>query len=132
MSQTVAALIPAAVDYERTLVLAIEVSNKSWVLADLRRVEKWLLERESLSTPPCASQNAMGGFPYSTGMFRIRVRLYIFRMGRVFQRQSALRNVIAKTFQIWRPFIFWRILSFASKRERALRQYADLREARCW
>ena len=33
MSQTVAALIPAAVDYERTLVLAIEVSNKSWVLA---------------------------------------------------------------------------------------------------
>src|SRR4249919_3944061 len=33
MSQTVAALFPAAVDYERTLVLAIEVSNKSWVLA---------------------------------------------------------------------------------------------------
>ena len=33
MLQTVAALIPAAVDYERTLVLAIEVSNKSWVLA---------------------------------------------------------------------------------------------------
>jgi hypothetical protein len=33
MMQTVAALIPAAVDYERTLVLAIEVSNKSWVLA---------------------------------------------------------------------------------------------------
>ena len=33
MSQTVAAPIPAAVDYERTLVLAIEVSNKSWVLA---------------------------------------------------------------------------------------------------
>ena len=33
MSQTVAARIPAAVDYERTLVLAIEVSNKSWVLA---------------------------------------------------------------------------------------------------
>jgi hypothetical protein len=33
MSQTVAALMPAAVDYERTLVLAIEVSNKSWVLA---------------------------------------------------------------------------------------------------
>ena len=33
MSQTVAALIPAAVNYERTLVLAIEVSNKSWVLA---------------------------------------------------------------------------------------------------
>jgi transposase len=33
MSQTVAALIPAAVDYERTLVLAIELSNKSWVLA---------------------------------------------------------------------------------------------------
>src|SRR6201997_120089 len=33
MSQTVAALIPAAVDHERTLVLAIEVSNKSWVLA---------------------------------------------------------------------------------------------------
>ncbi|MGB8042478.1 MAG: hypothetical protein WCF66_05915, partial [Pseudolabrys sp.] len=31
--QTVAALIPAAADYERTLVLAIEVSNKSWVLA---------------------------------------------------------------------------------------------------
>jgi hypothetical protein len=25
--------IPAAVDYERTLVLAIEVSNKNWVLA---------------------------------------------------------------------------------------------------
>jgi transposase len=33
MPQTVAALTPAAVDYERTLVLAIEVSNKSWVLA---------------------------------------------------------------------------------------------------
>ena len=33
MLQTVAALIPAAVNYERTLVLAIEVSNKSWVLA---------------------------------------------------------------------------------------------------
>ena len=33
MPQTVAALIPAAVNYERTLVLAIEVSNKSWVLA---------------------------------------------------------------------------------------------------
>ena len=33
MSQTVAALIPAAVNYEGTLVLAIEVSNKSWVLA---------------------------------------------------------------------------------------------------
>jgi len=31
--QTVAALIAAAVDYERTLVLAIEVSNESWVLA---------------------------------------------------------------------------------------------------
>jgi transposase len=28
-----AARIPAAVDYERTLILAIEVSNKSWVLA---------------------------------------------------------------------------------------------------
>src|SRR5260370_36802042 len=33
MLQTVAALFPAAVDYERTLVLAIELSNKSWVLA---------------------------------------------------------------------------------------------------
>jgi transposase len=33
MSQTVTALTPAAVDYERTLVLAIELSNKSWVLA---------------------------------------------------------------------------------------------------
>src|SRR5271170_3555566 len=33
MLQTVAAPIPAAVDYERTLVLAIEASNKSWVLA---------------------------------------------------------------------------------------------------
>ena len=33
MLQTVAARIPAAVDYQRTLVLAIEVSNKSWVLA---------------------------------------------------------------------------------------------------
>jgi transposase len=33
MSQTAAVLIPAAVDYERTLVLSIEVSNKSWVLA---------------------------------------------------------------------------------------------------
>jgi hypothetical protein len=33
MSQAVAVLMPAAVDYERTLVLAIEVSNKSWVLA---------------------------------------------------------------------------------------------------
>jgi hypothetical protein len=33
MSQTAAVLIPAAVDYERTLVLSIEVSNKSWVIA---------------------------------------------------------------------------------------------------
>jgi transposase len=33
MSQTAAVLIPAAVDYERTLVLAIEVSNESWVRA---------------------------------------------------------------------------------------------------
>ena len=33
MSQTAAVLTPAAVDYERTLVLSIEVSNKSWVLA---------------------------------------------------------------------------------------------------
>jgi len=33
MSQTVAAVMPAPVDHERTLVLAIEVSNKSWVLA---------------------------------------------------------------------------------------------------
>jgi hypothetical protein len=31
MLQTIAALIPAAMDYERTLVLAIEVSNKNWV-----------------------------------------------------------------------------------------------------
>jgi len=29
MSQPIATLIPAAVDYERTLVLAIELSNKS-------------------------------------------------------------------------------------------------------
>ena len=33
MLQTVAALFPAAVDYERPLVLAMVVSNKSWVLA---------------------------------------------------------------------------------------------------
>src|SRR5262245_65985502 len=33
MLQTVASLKPSAVDYERTLVLAIESSNKSWVLA---------------------------------------------------------------------------------------------------
>jgi hypothetical protein len=33
MSQTAAVLTPAAVDYERTLVLSIEVSNKNWVLA---------------------------------------------------------------------------------------------------
>ena len=33
MSQTAAALIPAPVAYASTLVLAIEVSNKSWVLA---------------------------------------------------------------------------------------------------
>ena len=33
MLQTIATLTPAAVDYETTLVLAIEVSNKSWVLA---------------------------------------------------------------------------------------------------
>jgi len=32
MSQTIATM-PAAVDYETTLILAIEVSNKSWVLA---------------------------------------------------------------------------------------------------
>jgi transposase len=33
MSQTFAAVIPATVDYETTLILSIEVSNKSWVLA---------------------------------------------------------------------------------------------------
>ena len=33
MSQTAAAPIRAALDFERTLVLSIEVSNKSWVLA---------------------------------------------------------------------------------------------------
>lgn len=33
MPPTAVALIPSAVDYERTLVLAIELSNKSWVLA---------------------------------------------------------------------------------------------------
>jgi hypothetical protein len=33
MPQTIAAPIPAALDYERTLVLAIEVSSKSWVIA---------------------------------------------------------------------------------------------------
>ena len=33
MSPTIAALRPAAVDYERTLILSIEVSNQSWVLA---------------------------------------------------------------------------------------------------
>jgi transposase len=33
MSQTAAARIPAPVAYGSTLVLAIEVSNKSWVLA---------------------------------------------------------------------------------------------------
>ena len=33
MLQTVASVKPSAVDYERTLVLAIESSNKSWVLA---------------------------------------------------------------------------------------------------
>jgi transposase len=33
MSQIIAAPIPAAVDYDKTLVLAIDVSNKSWVIA---------------------------------------------------------------------------------------------------
>ena len=33
MSQTIAVLTPAAVDHESTLILAIEMSNKSWVLA---------------------------------------------------------------------------------------------------
>src|SRR5215813_12215200 len=33
MSPTIAARRPAAVDYERTLILSIEVSNQSWVLA---------------------------------------------------------------------------------------------------
>jgi transposase len=33
MSQTFATVIPATVDYETTLILSIEVSNKSWVLA---------------------------------------------------------------------------------------------------
>jgi hypothetical protein len=33
MSQTFAAVIPAAVDYQTTLILSIEVSNKSGVLA---------------------------------------------------------------------------------------------------
>ena len=33
MSETFAAAIPAAVDYQTTLILSIEVSNKSWVLA---------------------------------------------------------------------------------------------------
>ena len=33
MSQTIATLMRAVVDYETTLVLAIELSNKNWVLA---------------------------------------------------------------------------------------------------
>src|SRR5262249_46212640 len=33
MSPTIAAHRPAAVDYERTLILSIEVSNQNWVLA---------------------------------------------------------------------------------------------------
>jgi transposase len=33
MSETFAAAIPAAVDYRTTLILSIEVSNQSWVLA---------------------------------------------------------------------------------------------------
>ena len=33
MSQTAAAPIRAALDFERALVLSIEVSNKSWVVA---------------------------------------------------------------------------------------------------
>jgi transposase len=33
MSQTIAAPVPAAVDHERTLILSIELSNKSWVIA---------------------------------------------------------------------------------------------------
>ena len=33
MSPTIAARSPAAVDYERTLILSIEVSNQNWVLA---------------------------------------------------------------------------------------------------
>src|SRR5262245_57755641 len=33
MSPTIAACRPAAVDYERTLILSIEVSNQNWVLA---------------------------------------------------------------------------------------------------
>jgi hypothetical protein len=33
MSPTIAARRPAAVDYERTLILSIEVSNQNWVLA---------------------------------------------------------------------------------------------------
>src|SRR3984957_15676379 len=52
MSQTVAAPIPAAVDYERTLVLAIEVSNKNWVLAAQvpglpHTKAKWTIEPEA-------------------------------------------------------------------------------------
>ena len=33
MSPTIAARRPAAVDYERTLILSIELSNQNWVLA---------------------------------------------------------------------------------------------------
>ena len=33
MSETFAAAVPAAVDYQTTLILSIEVSNKNWVLA---------------------------------------------------------------------------------------------------
>jgi hypothetical protein len=92
MSQTVAAQMPAAVDYERTLVLAIEVSNKSWVLAAQvpgfphttifllqvsetchDRLDRWLrqavgeLDESPATRLPCGSRRTALATPRRTG-----------------------------------------------------------------
>jgi hypothetical protein len=89
MSQTVAALLPTAVDYERTLVLAIEVSNKSWVLAAQvpglphtkakRTIDPELSDRPS--NPGCAANAEHSGRSEGTSpLFGMALRRRLYRV----------------------------------------------------
>jgi hypothetical protein len=73
MLQTVAARIPAAVDYERTLVLAIEVSNKSLIAPAAFHTDNPRLAASSHSPPvrPCQGSGP-GSRPAATSASRPR------------------------------------------------------------
>jgi transposase len=74
MMQTVAALIPAAVDYERTLVLAIEVSNESWVLAAQVPGLPHTKAKRTINPDPESLMTAIAGYrarAAATGSLRI-------------------------------------------------------------